>query len=178
MDIEESINNINDLLSKRMSVFYVDADIYKIESGVKSVIKRYVRDLESHHNDLFQYSRRKKMRVEIYHYTYIMCVIGAKFRKLGTIGTSHGYLKNYKIFNLLDRKLNILGRVRTKSPLRNKDGKSNFIGKCAEVKAAYQLNSKSKISHIKDIEFTKAYRPRTLQVIERCPTCNFIFGNV
>ena len=138
----------------------------------------YVRDFEWIQKDLFQIYRRKKLPFQIYHYHYIACVIGAKFQKHGAIGTSHGFLRNYEQFSAVNSKLKQLGNVGVKSPKKNRNNRYSTIGKCAEIKAAYQLNSKSKISQLRDIEFTNAYRPRTFQVIERCATCQFIFGDV
>lgn len=53
----------------------------------------------------------------------------------------------------------------------------NIIGRCAENLTANYLMLFKKAKNIKDIKFTKAYRPRTARVIKRCDNCINIFGN-
>ncbi|KGO91243.1 hypothetical protein [Flavobacterium subsaxonicum] len=180
MNISEVITAVNSYTVKKMSSNLVNKNITDIEGILKKLILFYIREMESTYKNHSQFSRRKKLPYKLYleHYHYIACIIGARFEKHGTIGTSQGFVDNYKTFGAVNSKLKLLGNVGARSPKKNKNGRFNIIGKCAEIKAAYQLNSKSKISQLKDIEFTNAYRPRTSQIIERCSTCKFVFGNV
>jgi len=56
------------------------------------------------------------------------------------------------------------------------DNGVNKIGRCAENLTANYLMLFKKAKKIEDIEFTKAYRPRTARVIKRCDNCINIFG--
>ncbi len=52
----------------------------------------------------------------------------------------------------------------------------NFVGNCAEVKAANQVLLKLKHLHPEEINFSNARRPRTMQIIPPCKNCKFVFN--
>ena len=60
-------------------------------------------------------------------------------------------------------------------------GCNNQLGRCAEQRAANKLlkenHQKFKRRNIKDINFSTAYRPRTMGVVPMCENCKFIFKN-
>jgi len=51
----------------------------------------------------------------------------------------------------------------------------NPIGNCAENNSANYLMLKKRSIKLKDITFSKAYRPRTAQKIKRCNNCKILF---
>ncbi|MDD2941767.1 MAG: hypothetical protein PHC51_02445 [bacterium] len=71
---------------------------------------------------------------------------------------------------LLKIKLDNLGGVGTK--LNN-----NTLGCCCEVRAANKILGKFQKIPPELLVFTPAVRPRTGQVIKRCPNCIEVFGN-
>lgn len=91
------------------------------------------------------------------------------------------YNKHYKIDesrtlnepidpSLRSKLINVLGNIGTNNGI-------NIIGRCAENQTANHLLLYKKAKNIKNIKFTKAYRPRTARVIKRCNNCLNIFGN-
>jgi hypothetical protein len=66
-----------------------------------------------------------------------------------------------------------LGEVGSRSSI---SGCKNIIGKCAEIKSANGLLSVNHRTNEKEIEFTSAIRPRTLERIPRCANCVHVFG--
>lgn len=53
---------------------------------------------------------------------------------------------------------------------------TNKIGRCAENLTANYLLLFKRAKKIENIEFTKAYRPRTARVVKRCDNCIETFG--
>lgn len=69
----------------------------------------------------------------------------------------------------LENKLTYLGELGT----RNNGG--NFIGRCAEVRASNPILLDNLSRRTDQVNFTNAYRPRTMQIIVRCNNCNQTF---
>ncbi|MCF5901906.1 MULTISPECIES: hypothetical protein [Aeromonas] len=103
---------------------------------------------------------------------FVACTIASKSNKFYSFGSSHRTLNNYhpELQTLLESQL---GKIGTQS---NKSASKNIIGKCAEVKSANIILTTDKSCSISDLDFTPAIRPRTLEVINRCPNCVKIFG--
>jgi hypothetical protein len=66
-------------------------------------------------------------------------------------------------------KLSSLGEIYTKV-------NGNFLGCCAEVNAADILMSKLRYLNPKDIYFSDARRPRTMQIVPTCQNCKSTFS--
>ncbi|MGC4041894.1 MAG: hypothetical protein QM710_14215 [Flavobacterium sp.] len=178
MRVIELIEEVNEALNKNLNVYSNSSDIPQIENQLKTKLRRYVKNIEELQSELFNQARlRRTRKITIDYRAYVACAIGATYKGIGTFGSSHGMLNNYGSFILLLNRLKHLGNVGHRSSKYFKGGK-NFIGKCAEIKASYALHKKNRITNLKSIEFTKAYRPRTMQVIERCDNCKYVFGNV
>lgn len=90
------------------------------------------------------------------------------------------YNRCYKIDECRDLVEPIAELLKTRllhlGPIGSYNGVNN-IGRCAENITANYLMLFKKAKNIHDIEFTKAYRPRTARVIKRCNNCISIFGN-
>lgn len=69
----------------------------------------------------------------------------------------------------LEIRLSVLGEIGT----RNNGG--NFIGRCAEVRASNTILLGNPHTRTGQINFTNAYRSRTMQIIDRCNNCNQTF---
>lgn len=54
-------------------------------------------------------------------------------------------------------------------------GIDNYVGCCSEVRSSNQILL-LEVAPIRNIQFTKAIRPRTNQVINRCQNCQTVFG--
>ena len=52
----------------------------------------------------------------------------------------------------------------------------NIVGACAEPHAADEVMKKHRACGISDLQFSKAYRPRTCQHIKYCKNCKDTFG--
>ncbi|MFR1249281.1 MAG: hypothetical protein ACLSFE_09900 [Christensenellales bacterium] len=61
-------------------------------------------------------------------------------------------------------------KLKTLGVLGQKRGK-NYLGNCAEVHAANKVLLQNDIVAIKQLTFSNAYRPRTLQRIDYCQNC-------
>ncbi|MET3030596.1 hypothetical protein [Flavobacterium johnsoniae] len=173
------IDLINQNLNKKLDFYTTTDNISVIENNLKTQLKQYVKAIEQLRINEYLNSKSKKRKMVFIDYnTFTACAIGAKYFNIGAYGTSHGYLLNYGVFMPLFNKLKKIGQIGRRSNKNIIKGKRNFVGKCAEVKASYAINKKNRITNISDIEFTKAYRPRTMQTIKRCNNCVYIFGNV
>lgn len=69
----------------------------------------------------------------------------------------------------LEARLSVLGEIGA----RNNGG--NFIGRCAEVRASNPILLGNLARRPNQVNFTNAYRPRTMQIIVRCNNCNQTF---
>ena len=182
MTTEDLIKDFNKKFESRLSTYLTKKDIVRIDGFLKNKIGKYIQDIEQLQKELFNYKNTKRAKfidlsTKEYHRSFIACAIGAKYNDLGTFGTSDGYINNFSSYVSLYKKLNKMGQIGKKSSLKDKNGRSNRVGNCAEVKASYSLHQKN-ITDFPNIEFTNAYRPRTLQIIERCNNCKYVFGNV
>lgn len=74
--------------------------------------------------------------------------------------------------SILYKRLITIGKIGKKSTKTKCD---NIIGQCAEVHAANKLLKRNKCSKLKDIHFSVAMRPRTLEVCPPCENCKAIF---
>lgn len=175
--MDDLIDFINKRLDNSLNVTEKNISLNTVQNNLLNKIRLYRRDINLLQNSLYSQARLKKLKVvEINHYSLVACAIGAKYNDWSSFGSSNSYIKIYSNFFLLYHRLIKLGQIGTKSKKRNKNGRKNTIGKCAEIKAAYNINSKVRILNLKDIEFTKAYKPRTQQIIDRCENCKFTFG--
>lgn len=183
MNTEDLIKDFNKKFETRLSTYLTKKDIITIDNFLKNQIGKYIQDIKQLQKELFNYKKTKKVKfidlsTKEYHHSFIACVIGAKYNHLGTFGTTVGYVKRYNSYISLYKKLRKLGEIGEKSILKEKSGRRNTVGRCAEVKASYSLFRKDKSTNFTLIEFTNAYRPRTLQIRERCNNCKFVFGDV
>ena len=94
-------------------------------------------------------------------------IIGAEHREI--METDHSGKVPNPLANKLEKELLKIG------PLSSK-GIDNYIGCCCEVRAANKIILKRNSVPILDINFTKAIRPRTGQIIRRCQNCRQVFG--
>lgn len=93
-------------------------------------------------------------------------VIGAEFRNSRKVDTSRPCDPNVE--NVLRIKLLTLGSLYTRV-------NGNIIGNCAEVNASNQILIIYRYLNLNKIRFSKALRPRTMQVIKMCFNCKKTF---
>ena len=179
MNVDEITESIDRKFDKNLTVFKTKVDVARLEEHLIFQIEKYIVEIETLQNELSTYKKLHKGKsLKINYEALVKCAVGAKYLDIGSFGTSLGYVSNYNVFSLLGNKLTRIGRIGTKSILKNSFGKSNRVGKCAEVKASYAIHNKRKIKKLGDIEFTNAYRPRTCQIVDMCDNCLFIFDHV
>lgn len=135
--------------------------------------------------------RRGELNIKVQ--SYPACVACVQSEYCGNL--SYGYSGQYKLIpnsfrTPLREMLNTLGSVGKKSKLTRSE---NPIGKCAEVCAVNTLlydcekcnrfpyrccwhNPKYRIC-LDDLTISEAFRPRTLEHIDRCENCTVLFGS-
>lgn len=72
----------------------------------------------------------------------------------------------------LYNQLKNIGEIGEKSPITKCE---NIIGKCAEVHAANRLLKRNECKRLREIHFSVAMRPRTLEKLPPCENCKLIF---
>jgi len=177
MNANNLINQINDRLNNNLNKSSSKKnDLKTVENSLLKMVDDYKKDIENLQKSIVNFVRSTKSKnIEISYYSFVYCVIGAKKNEWSAFGSSANYLQNYSKFPLLQHKLRRIGRIGARGKPNPINGHKNYIGKCAEVKAAYNLKSKTKITNLSSIEFTNAYRPRTKQIIDKCENCKYTF---
>ena len=172
MKIPTLINTINNNLNHSINKSsFKTFSITEVDTKLLNMCDNYIYDIELLQKNIYTYSKKLKTKIyPIEYHSFVAIIIGSKINDWCAFGSSHNYLNDYSKFTLLHQKLRRIGRIGVKG-LKDKNGRSNRVGKCAEVKSAYNLKLKSKISNLLDIEFTNAYRPRTKQLISKCTNC-------
>ncbi len=111
---------------------------------------------------IFNFARRYQQKKR-----YPAAVICARLNNEVNIDKSGGVPRPMAI--QLENSLSALGEIGT----RNNGG--NFIGRCAEVRASNPLLINHPGNRTGQINFTSAYRPRTMQIIPTCHNCEETF---
>ncbi len=111
---------------------------------------------------IFNFSKRYQ-RKKIYPATVICATFNHEYNieKSGPVPIS--------LANQLSLKLSTLGII------GNRNASGNFVGKCSEVRASNPILNNNPHIRTQQINFSNAYRPRTMQVIPRCSNCQRTF---
>ncbi|OPC54597.1 hypothetical protein BAY06_12820 [Elizabethkingia anophelis] len=99
---------------------------------------------------------------------YPASIIGAKYSYFRKIDRSGPISPNIIVKKLRDQ-LNNIGELYTKH-------NGNTLGCCAEINASNQILERRPKIELKSIIFTKAIRPRTMQIIPTCKNCKLTFN--
>lgn len=110
--------------------------------------------------------KRSKQNKTIHDYPAVVVGCCAKYRQIIYIDSTSSR-KVYSKVPTLYNALNTIGGIGT---LRN----GNIIGACAEPKAAFDVVLDVHCA-LQNLRFSKAFRPRTLQVIPYCQNCKDVF---
>ncbi|WP_421228071.1 hypothetical protein [Aeromonas enteropelogenes] len=163
------IARINQSLNKSGSFNKKNKTIRSLFCTLIERTRLYKNKVESIQKKTF--SKNKKL-YERHIRDFVACTIAGKSKKFYSFGTSHNtlHLYHHEIKNLLESRLGVIGCASKKT------GSPNIIGKCAEVKSANYILTMDKSCRLNELEFTPAIRPRTLEIISRCPNCVSIFG--
>ena len=94
-------------------------------------------------------------------------VVGAKFSNLSFFAPS-GMMPLDEMFDRLKKRLLTYGEIGSRY-------ENSSVGCCAEVNAANQIYHKHNSIELNEIILSKAYRPRTMQCIDKCQICKEIF---
>lgn len=142
--------------------------IAKIDAMVLERCEKYKKEIDS--------IQRKYKRIPIDDdyktFELVSMAIGCLGNKASSFGTSYRCVHDKICHPKLRKRLEELGSIGT----INHERTSNVIGKCAEVKAANHVLRGEKDLDIKDLKFTPARRPRTLQKHRACSNCQHTFG--
>lgn len=111
-------------------------------------------------------------------------VVGAYWGYLSGVATNHSGCTYQQLDQLFDDRLKValrrLGRLASKVVIPNNvhHETANFIGNCAEQHACNKVLRQDQRRQVAltAIRFTKAYRPRTLQIIPYCYVCRHTFN--
>lgn len=111
--------------------------------------------------------KRSKQKKQIQDYPAVVVGCYINYCPLLYIDTTKSH-KDYSHVPILEKALNSIGKIGIK---RN----GNIIGMCAEPKAAFDVICD--FSHSWGcLNFSKAIRPRTNEVIPYCQNCKDVFG--
>lgn len=113
--------------------------------------------------------RKSKANVKIYDYPSAIVGCWRANNGMLCISTS-GRKTDYSVAPELESTLSRIGTIGEKI-------NGNYLGFCAEPNAAFNLITK-RYCRIDDICFTRAIRPRTLQVIKYCRNCKQTFDQL
>lgn len=94
-------------------------------------------------------------------------VVGAEFSYFKKVDKSKQIDSQILVKKLRDKLLTI-GELYSKQ-------NNNSIGCCAEVNCANQILILRPFADLNKIKFSKAYRPRTMQIIPKCKNCKITF---
>ena len=137
----------------------ISRELYK---RVKTFSKRVAKDVEKAFKKIGRYPNKRD-----YPAMASACCC------MGYIAVDHSKSPQSASFHpVLRNKLMILGKIGQKS-LRTKC--ENIIGNCAEAHAANKLLKSNKCNKLKDIHFSVAMRPRTLEEFPPCENCKATF---
>ena len=98
---------------------------------------------------------------------YPAAVVGAEHSHLTEIARSSKAPVLPLVARLRER-LEILGRIDSRV-------NGNYLGRCAEVRASNKILVNRPSVKVKDIDFTEAIRPRTMQFVKTCDNCRQTF---
>ena len=170
-EIQNLLNSINHSFDKVHYIVKKDRSIQSLDKTLISNAKKYKEKI----NKVQELYSTKKNKIFINHQNFelVACSIGARGIKYSSFGTSHKILPNYKYLKPIRTHLNKLGKIGSTSNITKS---SNIIGKCAEIKATNNLLKRESNLEVDNVTFTKARRPRTLEIIPRCKNCITIFG--
>jgi len=113
-------------------------------------------------DEIKEYARQLQRRKE-----FVSMTCGAEFRNSRKCNTSGLLILDDEYYPLLKTKLLEFGQIGERI---NKTS----IGCCAEVNASNEIYKMYKIK-LNEISLSKAYRPKTMQVREKCDVCNSVF---
>lgn len=137
---------------------------HELHKRVKTFSKRIAKDVEKAFKKIGKYPSKRD---------YPAMASACCFCCMGYIAVDHSKSPQSASFHpVLRNKLMILGEIGQKS-LSTKC--ENIIGNCAEVHAANKLLRSNKYYKLKDIYFSVAMRPRTLEESLPCENCKATF---
>jgi len=144
--------------------------IKKLDRELVSLCEKYNEEIDS--------IQRKYRNIPIDNdyktFELVSMAVGCLGNKASSFGTSYRNVHEKKLHPTLKKVLEKLGKIGTVVTANQRT--SNVIGKCAEVKAANYVLNGEKAIEIKELKFTPARRPRTLQKHHACSNCKATFG--
>jgi len=155
-------------------VHYIQKNNRSLTSLFRMLVYNSVKYKERINKLQEDYTLINRIKIKIPYRELVACSIAAKHKKIGVFGTSHEMLHKSKYHRVLSSALSLLGEIGSRSLLTRCD---NYIGKCAEVKAANNILKNEKKAILANIEFTSAIRPRSQEKIKRCINCTTVFGH-
>lgn len=136
---------------------------HELDKKVKTFSKRVAKDVEKGFNKL-----GKKPTKWDYPAMVSACCYDKEFVAVDESKPP----RSSSFHSTLYKRLTSLGEIGKKSTKTKCD---NIIGQCAEVHAANKLLKRHKCKRLKDIRFSVAMRPRTLEKFPPCENCKATF---
>lgn len=135
------------------------------------LVKRYTTGTESGKKEKGGKRKVKRKPRLVWDYPAVVSVCcWDKHRNKPYRGYSHSAYSNSYTSKILKSKLEELGSIG-----RRNSKYENPIGQCAEPHAAQKMLNKMNCKDLKDILFSTAKRPRTLEEIPPCGICKYVF---
>lgn len=163
--LKKFLNPINNSFGNRTFFSKKYRSISKIDKMVLERCKKYKAEID------FIQSKYKIITIDFETFEMVNMAIGCLGNKASSFGTSYRCVHDKNCHPKLRKRLEELGPIGS----INYKLTSNVIGKCAEVKAANYVLKYEKELEIKNLNFTPARRPRTLQKHGPCPNCQHTF---
>ena len=121
-------------------------------------------------NDVRTKSKGRRIKKWDYPGAVVSCAVGINPQKCSTDTSGVAYADSYIMVPELEIALKKIGDIGKRSPLCN-----NYIGACAEPRAARKCIRNNQGTTIADLWFSAAYRPRTKEILPYCPNCKTVF---
>jgi hypothetical protein len=145
---------------------------------VQANLENKVKDYASKVRDRIQQKRKKKPNRKHSFYDYPTCVVACSYKNTKPVAKESGTCNaNYYTNQKLLAEFRKLKKYYGNNKVIGEESRlcDNIIGFCAEPKAAELVLRVYHTSHFVDLNFSKAYRPRTSRVQNYCKNCKAVF---
>ena len=147
----------------------------KLALFIDSEIRKYCKHILREHIEVLRIIKQKVVWYWDYPAVASICYSSVAGQERQHRGYSHSP-KGTKWHTILRTKMETIGEIGKKA---NKPHVKNYIiGNCAEQHAGNNLMRKYKVNKLDTLHFSKAIRPRTMEIMPSCNNCKLIFPNL
>ena len=142
---------------------------------MESEIRKYCKHILKVHIEVLRRDKQKGAWYWDYPAVASICYSSQKGKEITHHGYSHSP-KGTKWHSILRKKMEKINEIGKKS--NHPHEKNYIIGNCAEQHAGNNLMRKYKVNKLETLFFSKAVRPRTMEIIPACYNCKLIFPSL